>query len=184
MRKTKMVIFIALVFFLCIEAAYCSGSKEYFTDFVKNNKEVFTSSDSTGWNLTYKKKTKTDETEKIIEEKVYSINFNLDPGKSKSVSEVAITNSDGTRNCTFDEFLSLLKDLQKNFYSENGLHKLEKNNPDKKISTKGSPYATRNYKNGVYDEIFAEQTVIIKDRNTGITEETIIFLELEKQFEW
>ena len=61
------------------------------------------------------------------------------------------------------------------------LHKMKKNNTDKKIKVKGSPYAKREHKKNVYDEITASQTVTIK--NGKQIEITNIFIELEKQYE-
>ena len=174
--------FLFFMILLCISFTGCANDKT-IDKLVKDNQQTFFS-DNADWNLTFKKEVS--ENSEIIsnEKNEYTVKFIRGINKKKNQSEVEIIEFN-TNNIIytgdFDGFISFLVDIQKAFYSESAIHKLKKNNKDKKIKVKGSPYAKREYKKNVYDEITTSQTVSIKDGKQITT--TTIFIELEKQYQ-
>lgn len=177
MRKYFLFIFILL----CVSFTGCA--KEQTMDkLVKNNQQVFFS-DNSDWLLTYSKEVTEKNETSSREKKEYKIKFLHEINKKKNQSEVEITDLNSGEivySGDFEGFILFIEELQKNFYSKRALYKMSKEDKNLKVTDKGSPYAKRKAKKNVYDEITAQQTVIVK--NGKQKAEITITLTLEKDF--
>ena len=158
--------------------------------FVKDNKSTFFS-DNANWELCFEKSiTKTLGSKGGIsflessDKKNYTVSFVHQLNVKKNESEVTITDKSGTElvfSGSFTDFIDFIGNFQKEFLTESSFHKLKKSKTNSKIYLKGSSYAQRKRKKGVFDEIYAQQSIIEKSQSEIL--ETKILLSLEKIYD-
>lgn len=178
LRSLLTFVFLVLIT-ICISG--CSKDKT-IKDIVKEGKDSY----MTGtWDITFTKYTDDNiDSPTELNKMTVIISNTTDVHNNRDLNEVELitydlNNKESKETKTFEELLSLLDEIDKQFYIKHDIKKLERKNPSAKYSLKGSRFAKRDNKNLEYDEIIAKQSLIEKSKdNKNVT--TILF-EMEKR---
>jgi len=179
-KKVLLFLIVPLLFVSC-------ENKKTFDQIIKDGRKTFISDNE--WRLRFEKTTSENDKlkeniskeysvfiENVTDSKKYEvllreIDFSMDSLMEKESKSIEMS---------FSEFEKFLKEMKKEFLTENDIETIQRKNPNLKIKTSGSCYAVRRAKANEYDEISSNQTIVYMGKNNK--KETIINFSFEKIF--